>query len=82
MSYTLQLPVGVKSPRKQMKYASQNVDDLIRMKWPKLADEEIRNYRLDPREFYNAVQKEYGITLEEIELQLNLIKRKVIYAAA
>ncbi|HEU5048103.1 MAG TPA: hypothetical protein VFT64_09715 [Rickettsiales bacterium] len=82
MSYTLQLPLGAKPQRKQMKYASQSVDDLIRMKWPKLADEEIRNYRLDPRQFYSALQQTYNITQEEIELQLNLIKRKVIYAAA
>lgn len=82
MSYTLQLPVNGNKQKPPMKYTVQSVHELIQLKWPKLTDEEVNHYRVDPQKFYGAIKNVYNLSQEDIDLQLNIMKRKALYAAA
>lgn len=58
-----------------------HVSELIQKQWPRLSEEDVSAFRTDQQRFCEAVRHEYNIPQEELDVQLDLIKRKSLYAA-
>lgn len=58
-----------------------HTNELIRKQWPRLSEEEVNAYRTDRQRFCDAVRREYHVPQEEVDVQLDLIKRQSLYAA-
>lgn len=58
-----------------------HVGEFIQKQWPRLTSEEVDTYHTDRPRFTSVVRREYNISQEEVDVQLDLIKRQSLYAA-
>lgn len=65
----------------QRRFLFCDISNLILEHWPLLSHEEADSYGINYDRFCEAVQKEYGVPQEEIDRQLTLMRREVLYAA-